>query len=196
MSTISLRQFALLLALLLPLALDTFLLSGALGLAGLPHRRRLRTSLTLAAFEAGMPLAGVLLGRGAGTLLGEYAAYAAAAAVGIAGILLLRPGREDEREQERLKLLGRTRGLAAIGLGVSISVDDLAIGTSLGLLHMPVFPAVLLLAVQSIAAAELGLWLGARLSGGFRGRADRLAGAALIIVAIGLTVLKLTDRQL
>ena len=61
---------------------------------------------------------------------------------------------------------------------------------------MPVFPAVLLLAVQSFGAAQLGLWLGARLSEGFRGRAERLAGAALIIVAIGLAVLKLTGRQL
>jgi manganese efflux pump family protein len=194
----SLTQLAVLLALLFPSAIDTFLLSGALGLAGLPPRQRLRTSLTLAAFEAAMPLVGVLLGRGAGTLLGEYAAYGAAAVAGFAGILLLRSGGggEDEREQQRLKLLGRTRGLAAIGLGVSISVDDLAIGTSLGLLHMPVFLAVLLLTVQSFAAGQLGLWLGARLNARLREGAERFAGATLILVAIGLAVLKLTGRQL
>jgi hypothetical protein len=37
--------------LILPLALDTFALAAALGVAGIPVERRLRTSLVLAGFE-------------------------------------------------------------------------------------------------------------------------------------------------
>lgn len=48
--------------LIVPLALDTFALAAALGVAGLPTERRLHTSLVLAAFEAGMPIVGFLVG--------------------------------------------------------------------------------------------------------------------------------------
>src|SRR5437764_1043261 len=70
-------------ALLVPLALDTFVLSAALGVSGLPRRLRLRTSVVLAAFEAGMPLVGVAVGRGVGEAVGRLAGYAAALVIGL-----------------------------------------------------------------------------------------------------------------
>src|SRR5438105_875473 len=68
-----------LIALVLPLSLDTFAVSAALGVAGLSRRERWRLSLLMAAFEAGMPLAGFLAGGLAGQALGGVADYAAAA---------------------------------------------------------------------------------------------------------------------
>ena len=86
---------------------DTFLLATALGLAGLPAARRTRTSLIFAAFEAGMPVAGVLTGQGAGRFPGSFAGYTAAAVIGLASLLALRPGQDEEEEQQRLKRLAR-----------------------------------------------------------------------------------------
>jgi len=88
-----------------PLAVDTFLLSATLGLAGLPKEQRIRTSLIFVAFEAGMPVLGVFAGRGVGAVLGPLAGYTAAAVIGLAGAQLLRRGHDDEKEHERLKLL-------------------------------------------------------------------------------------------
>jgi putative Mn2+ efflux pump MntP len=51
-----------LIALVLPMGLDTFGVALALGVAGLSPRLRLRLSLWFAAFEAGMPLVGAALG--------------------------------------------------------------------------------------------------------------------------------------
>jgi putative Mn2+ efflux pump MntP len=45
-------------ALILPLALDTFAVSAAIGVAGIDKRQRLRLSLVFAAFEGLMPLVG------------------------------------------------------------------------------------------------------------------------------------------
>ena len=59
-----------LIALVLPLSLDTFAVSAALGVAGLSKRERWRLSLVLAGFEAVMPIVGFL----AGGLLGLQAA--------------------------------------------------------------------------------------------------------------------------
>ena len=79
-------------ALILPLAIDTFVLGTALGVAGLAKRERLRTSLLLTAFEAGMPVVGFLVGAGLGSIIGQSADYIAAAVLAaekVAGGLLL-----------------------------------------------------------------------------------------------------------
>ena len=67
------RQLLIAAGLLLPLGLDTFALAAALGMAGLDKRDRLRVTLVFTAFEAGMPIAGMLIGRAAGAFLGTWA---------------------------------------------------------------------------------------------------------------------------
>ena len=53
-------------ALLLPLGLDTFALAAVLGVAGLGPPDRTRVAFVFTAFEAGMPLLGILVGRAIG----------------------------------------------------------------------------------------------------------------------------------
>ncbi len=192
----TLQHLLILVALLVPLSLDNFVLSAALGLAGLPANQRLRTSLTLAAFEAGMPVIGVLIGQGAGNFLGRFAGYTAAAVIGLAGLIALWPGKDEDKERQRLKLLAHARGLAIIDLGVSISIDELAIGFGLGLLHVPLILAIGFLAVQTFAASQFGLWAGGRLNETLQEGAERLAGVILVIVAIVLIVLRATGHEL
>ena len=64
------RQLLISAGLLLPLALDTFALAAALGVAGLENRDRLRVALVFTVFEAGMPIAGLLVGSVAGSFIG------------------------------------------------------------------------------------------------------------------------------
>jgi len=192
----NLNHLVFLVALLVPLSLDTFVLSAALGLAGLPAEQRMRTSLILAAFEAGMPVVGLLIGHGIGSLLGRFAGYAAAVVIGVAGFLGLRAGQDDDKDEQRLKLLAHARGLAMFDLGISISVDELAVGVSLGLLQVPVVFAIIFLGVQAFAAAQLGLWLGRRLDEALREGAERVAGLILIAAAIALVALKVTGHEL
>ncbi len=74
-----------------------------------------------------------------------------------------------------------------MGLGISISVDELAIGFGLGLTRLPLIPVIVAIAVQAFLASRLGLLLGARIGERFREAAERLAGIALI--ALGLFLL-------
>lgn len=185
----------LLLALLIPLTLDTFIVSTALGLAGLKKEHHLRTSLILAVFEAGMPGLGVLLGRVVSGFAGHYATYVAAAVIGIAGLILLKPQSAKE-EVKQAKLLSQTHGWAIINLGISISIDELALGLSLGLLHVPLLLAVVLIGLQAFVASQLGLRLGEKLNTKFREHAEKLAGILLVVIAIVIIGLKLTGHQL
>lgn len=63
-------------------------------------------------------------------------------------------------------------------LGVSISLDELAIGFTLGLLHLPALLVIALIGAQALILSQLGLRLGARVGAGLRARrgAARWAG--------------------
>lgn len=175
-----------LLLVILPLGLDTFAVSAALGVAGLSPARRLRTSAVLTAFEAVMPVIGLMIGLGAGRIIGSAAEYFALAALAGVGVYTLIP--RDELSSARL---GNASGIALLGLGAGVSLDELAIGFSMGLLGVPIALAVLLIGMQAFAVSQLGLRLGARAGERLREGAERLAGVALIALALGLVVLRL-----
>ncbi len=171
-----------LLLFVLPLALDTFAVAAALGIGGRSRRERLRVSLILSGFEAAMPLLGLVVGLGLGELVGGVAELVSAGALlAVGGWMLL------EEDGERAASLVDRRGLALLAAGAGISLDELAIGFSLGLLGLPVAAAIVLIGAQAFLAAQLGLRLGARLGEAAREGAERLAAFALI--ALGLLIL-------
>src|ERR1700694_1356914 len=110
-------------AVIMPLAIDTFVLGTALGVAGISKRDRLRTSLIFAAFEACMPVVGFLVGAGIGGAVGQWADYLAAAVLAAAGLWMLRSGgvAEDDEEQ-KVRLLQSAHGWAIVVLGLGISI--------------------------------------------------------------------------
>ena len=169
-----------LLAFVLPLGLDSFAVAAALGAARPPgFGQRLRISLIFVVFEAGMPLIGLAVGSGLARVIGSWAGYLAGAAVIGTGIWML-AGKDDD--EEMAGRLASTRGLAIIALGVSISMDEFAIGFTLGLVRLPVVPVIVAIAVLALVASQLGLALGAVVGEHFRERAGQIAAIALILL--------------
>ncbi|MGB9185332.1 MAG: manganese efflux pump [Solirubrobacteraceae bacterium] len=179
-----------LIALVLPLGLDTFAVAAALGVAGLDPRRRLRVSLLMAGFEAGMPLVGLALGVPLGHVVGSAADYIAIGVLLAFGLYTLLARDHDE---EDIGKLASATGWGAIALGVSISLDELAIGFTLGLLHLPAAVAIILIGAQAFGLSQLGLRLGARLGSELREGAERLAGLALTALGLGLLIEKIAS---
>src|ERR1700732_775628 len=178
-----------LIGLVVPLGLDTFAIAAALGMAGMSARDRTRVSLIFTAFEVGMPLIGVFAGNLAGRAVGNAADYLAIAILIGLGIFMLRPKADDE--EKRLGLLARTRGLAVLGLGVSISIDELAIGFTIGLLKFPVLVILVLIGIQTFVLTQFGIRLGQRIGERVREGAERLAGVALALLGSVLLAEKL-----
>src|SRR5947208_2961194 len=81
-----------LVALVVPLGLDTFAVAAALGISGLPRRDRLRVTLLFTAFETGMPLIGFLGGAVVGRAAGDAAELIAIAILIGLGAYILWPG--------------------------------------------------------------------------------------------------------
>ena len=173
--------------LVLPLGLDTFAVSAALGMRGLPKPQRLRVSLLMSGFEMAMPVVGLLLGRALGHLVGNAADYVAIGVLALLGLWMLL--HEDRDEGEKVAQLANGRALVLLALGISISLDELAIGFTIGLMHLSLWLAVVLIGAQAFAFAQLGLRLGTRLNETVRERAEQLAGLALVALA-GLFVIE------
>lgn len=170
-----------LVAFVLPLGLDSFAVAAAIGAIQATTRwQRLRISLVFVVFEGGMPLVGLALGSALARGIGRVADYLAAAAViGIGAWMLLAAEGNDEEKAGRL---ASSHGLALIALGISISLDELAIGFSIGLARLPVISVITAIALQAFVAAQLGLAVGARIGERWRERAERLAGIVLILL--------------
>jgi putative Mn2+ efflux pump MntP len=113
--------------------------------------------------------------------IGDTADYVAAAAVIAIGAWMLL---HDDDEEAQAGRLVSAHGLALLGLGISISLDELAIGFGLGLTHLPLIPVVVAIGGQAFFAAQLGLHLGGRIAERHREATERLAG--IILIALGL----------
>jgi manganese efflux pump family protein len=170
-----------LLAFVLPLGLDSFAVAAAIGATRATTMwQRLRISLVFVIFEGGMPLIGLSLGAFLARGIGQVAGYLAGAAVIAIGAWMLLAA--DKDEDEKASRITTSRGLALIALGISISLDELAIGFSIGLARVPVIAVVVAIALQALLAAQLGLAAGARIGERWRERAEQIAGIALILL--------------
>ncbi len=165
-----------LVALVLPLGLDTFAVAAALGVIGIGPAHRLRVSALFSSFEAGMPLIGLALGAPLGHAVGGAADYVAIGVLLAFGLYTLLVS--EGRAEGSLAQLAQMRGPGALLLGVGISLDELAIGFTLGLLRLPVGLVIALIAFQAFIVTQLGLRLGSQLSARLREATERVAGAA------------------
>jgi putative Mn2+ efflux pump MntP len=178
-------------ALVVPLGLDSFAICAALGAAGIDARQRRRVSILFPTFEAAAPLLGLALGAPLGRAIGDAADFIAIAVLIAFGLFTLLRGEEDE--ERRVTELANVHGLAVIGLGLGIALDELAIGFTIGLLGLPLIPVLVLITAQAAILSQLGLRLGARLSERMREGAERLAGVALLGIGAALLLEKIVS---
>jgi putative Mn2+ efflux pump MntP len=175
-------------ALIVPLSLDTFAVCAALGIAGLTPAQRRRVSIIFPLLEGTAPLAGLGLGAAVGAAIGAASDYLAVAVLVVLGLVMVL---EDEAEAERAPPIATARGAAILTLALTSALDELAIGFTIGLLGLPLVPVLALIVAQSIAVTQLGMRLGARAAPRLRQAGERLAGAALLAIAAALLIERL-----
>jgi putative Mn2+ efflux pump MntP len=171
-----------LLVLGLVLSLDNFRASIALGTLPFSRRRAVQVALTFGLWDGVAPLVGLLIGRYLNEPIGRIADYVGPAVMGVYGLYLLVRSVRAEAPDEL------DHPWVLFGIPLSLSVDNLIAGTSLGLLGFsPVLSATIFAAITAVMSF-VGLCLG-RLVGHFiRIRADLLSGIALVVMAVVLAV--------
>jgi manganese efflux pump family protein len=120
----------------LSLGVDTLAVAIGLGLSGLSRRRRLQVGLSFAAAEGIMPLAGFVAGKSIAQAVGDAAPYIAIVVLLLLGAYTIRDGMQEQEREYRFH-----SPMQLLVLCLSVSLDELAIGFSLGLFNVPILAA-------------------------------------------------------
>ena len=168
------------------LGLSNFAAAIAIGVSGVDARTRLRVGIVFGLFEAGMPLLGLLLGRGLAGTLGHAARW-------IGGTLLIATGLYALIQAFRHQG-GDTTSAAPQDLGkllvsgLALSIDNLAVGFALGTYHVALLTAAVLIGTVSVTMALAGLELGRLLGTKIGERGEALGGIVLVGVGIAIAI--------
>lgn len=177
--------------LFLSLGLDTLAIAIGLGLSGLPRSQWRRVGLTFAFFEGVMPIIGLVIGNHLSHAVGQWAGYGAAVLLVIIGAHEIKESLSDDDDDEPPSVEGGKLILA----GLWVSLDELAVGFSLGVLRVPIGPALGYIAVQAFVLTFVGLSWGTRIGKRFGEKAELLGGVVLVLLGLALLINQLTGNR-
>jgi putative Mn2+ efflux pump MntP len=168
----------------LSLGLSNFAAAIGIGISGSSARTRLRVGVIFGVFEAGMPVAGLALGRSLARALGPTAHWTGAALLIATGAWALyqaiRGGPHSVPAAE-----GQRTGRLIV-TAIALSVDNLAVGFALGTDHVTLALAAAVIGGVSVVLSLIGLELGARI-GTRTGRGGELLGG-LVLIGVGAAI--------
>ena len=176
--------------LILAVALGLSNLAGSVGIgvSGVSGPLRLRIAVLFGLFKAGMPVLGLVLGRGVASGLGRSATWFGGGlliAVGLISLVLALRGSEGSGAgvPSGCGPWGTWRVLVS---AVALSVDNLAAGFALGALRVALAVAALVFGVVSVLMSLAGLELGARIGAASGERSELIACAILVGVGAAM----------
>jgi manganese efflux pump family protein len=170
------------------LGMSNFAASVAIGVSGTDARMRLRVGLVFGVFEAGMPVAGLLIGEQVAASLGHAARWVGAGLLIAVGFYALASAARTGQGR-RVRPPGLIHLLVT---GLALSVDNLVVGFALGTYHTSIAAGVIVIGTVSVAMSLAGLELGAGVGRRAGQRGEQLASLMLISVGIAIAAGALT----
>ena len=162
------------------LSLDNFRVSIALGTVPFGLKRAVQVALTFGLWDGLMPLIGLLIGRQIGEAVGDVADYVGAAALGGYGLYLVISALRNPEPEEL------DHPWALFGIPLSLSLDNLFAGASLGMLGLSPWFSAAVFSTMTAVLSLIGLQVGRAAASLIRIRSDLLSGVTLIIAAVVL----------
>jgi putative Mn2+ efflux pump MntP len=143
----------------------------------------LRMSLAFGFFQFIMPLIGWLIGSALVSKIQQYDHWVAFILLAVVGIHMVKggltAGHEDTCEDS-------TRGWTLLLLSVATSLDALAIGISLSMLHFSLWVPAIVIGVVTFGMTAAGMLLGTPLGMLFGKKMEIVGGLVLIGIGIGM----------
>ncbi|MEW6183122.1 MAG: manganese efflux pump MntP family protein [Bacillota bacterium] len=168
------------------LGIDAFSVCLGIGLAGISRRRGYLLIATIAAFHVVMPLIGWWVGEALGEYLGRLAGMIGAALLFFLGGRMIYTAVRSGAQRRARALRPGIPGLVAVG--VSVSMDALSVGFTLGVYRFEPFTVVGTIGIVAGLMTALGLGLG-RVISVLVGRRAQFAGG-LILFGVGFSLLR------
>ncbi|MBV9023748.1 MAG: manganese efflux pump [Streptomycetaceae bacterium] len=167
------------------LSLDNFRVSIVLGTVPFTLRRAFQIALIFGLWDGVMPLVGLLFGRYLGHMIGTFSDYAGSATLGGYGLSLVIRALRTPDPPEKVD----DPWVTLFGIPLSLSLDNLVGGASLGLLGFAPWAPAIVFGATTAVMSLIGLHIGRFAAGLIRIRSDLLSGIALMLAAIALPMM-------
>ena len=168
------------------LAMDAFAVSITSGVVIKERKVRhaVRIALFFGGFQAAMPMIGWLAGIGLKDWLGGFDHWLAFGLLTFIGCKMI-------YESFKLEPMEKTRNVLDVGvlllLSIATSIDALAVGVTLSVLHEPIMLPAIIIGVITFAVSLIGVFIGDRFGHLFESKIEVVGG--LILIAIGAKIL-------
>lgn len=178
--------FTTLILIALGLNFDTFAVSISTGLVAnnIKFWQATKVAVTLAIFQALMPVLGWFIGSQLKSFISNYDHWLAFGLLTIVGIKMII---ESQKKEEKRINLNPFKSFVIVGMAVATSIDALIVGVSFAFINVNILLSVGVIGFTTYILAMLGLLFGKKAGQWFGGRIEILGG--VILIAIGLKIL-------
>ena len=169
------------------LSMDSFAVSTAGGVVLRNYRPycMLKIAFVMALFQAGMTLIGFLLGGAFDEYICDYDHWIAFVLLIYLGGRMMYEGYYGKEEGD--KPFDPMKNKTLCSMAFATSIDALAVGISLALLHSPILTPLVIIWIVTFPLSPFGVYFGSRFGGNTRINLNIVGG--LILVGIGCKIL-------
>ena len=165
------------------LSLDSFRVSLGLGTLKLSRLRQLQIVIAFGVCDAIAPLIGVLIGKSLLEFVGPWVEHIGPLLLCAYGVYVIYIAKRCAGTET-----GETDRWMVLGLPLSLSLDNLIAGTTLGMIGFPIVLSVIIIGAMSSLFSLAGLRLGHTTVNLLRIRADLIGGVVLVVIALTFVV--------
>ncbi|OWZ83666.1 manganese efflux pump MntP family protein [Natranaerobius trueperi] len=163
------------------IASDAFSVSLGIGTKSISYSRVGIVSITVATFHVIMPLIGLYLGDFMAGYLEEIGEILGGALLLFIGYRMIREHFNTEEEESTMDF---TKGTGLLIFAVSVSIDALTAGFTLGLAGAASIVTAIIFGVVALVMTGLGLFLGQHLQGILKGKGELIGGSLIILIGL------------
>jgi len=169
------------------LAMDAFAVSLGVGTAGTAttFRSKFRMAFHFGIFQCLMTMLGWLMGSTFAGFISNIDHWVALVLLVYVGVNMIRSGAGNRPEK---CLPDPSRGRTLIMLCVATSLDALAVGLSMAMIHAPVVVPSLIIGVVCLGLSGIGLAAGSHLGEKFGKRMEIVGGLILLVIGLEIVI--------
>jgi len=165
------------------LSLDSFRVSLGLGTLKLSRLRQFQIVIAFGVCDAVAPLIGLLIGQSLLKIVGPWVEHIGPLLLCAYGVYVIYIAKRCAGSEA-----GETDRWMVLGLPLSLSLDNLIAGTTLGMIGFPILLSVIIIGAMSSLFSFAGLRLGKTAVNLLRFRADLIGGVVLIFIALTFVI--------
>jgi manganese efflux pump family protein len=169
------------------LSFDTFAVSISSGLIlrKIDFFNATKIAITLAVFQAGMPLIGWLAGSGIKSYAESFDHWIAFGILGLLGGKMIYESFTSHPESRQFNPLELK---VMVGMAIATSIDALIVGFSFALLNFKIFFSIGIIGAVTYIVAMLGMLFGKKIGAGLGRRMEILGGIMLILIGLKILI--------